>query len=561
MLNLLTIRNVALIDAVTLEFGPGLNLLTGETGSGKSIIVDALSALTGGRALVEIIKEGSDSAEIEGLFSIADGGPMRQTLADAGIETDSGEIIVRREILRSGRNRIFINDRLVTASFLRSIGGLLVNIFGQGESSSLFEPSEHRELLDDFAGLGNLRREVAAKFAELISARDRVRSLERDESERLQLIDTLGFQIGEISSVNPDPEEVQRLEEEKRRLANIGKLTELSGEALSLLYENDESTLSTFDRACKRIEELAEFDPQFAAYREGLESARAVLEDLAFTVREFSAGLEFSPGRLDEIESRLAEINRIARKYGGSVESALAHLSEARERLAAIESSETAKMQAAEELLRVRTEYLESALKLSAERKRAAAEYSRAVTRDLKAVALEKAKFEVRIESAAEDAANDANFGPSGIDRVEFYFSANPGEAPKPLAKIASGGEASRLMLILKTAAKAATSGQTMVFDEVDAGIGGRVAEAVGEKLRSLAAGGQILCVTHQPQVASKADRHFVVEKNFVRGKTQISVRLLDETGRIEEIARMLAGEKITAAARANAREMIAAAT
>lgn len=561
MLNLLTIRNVALIDAVTLEFGPGLNLLTGETGSGKSIIVDALSALTGGRALAEIIKEGSDSAEIEGLFSIAEGGPMRQTLADAGIETDSGEVIVRREILRSGRNRIFINDRLVTASFLRSIGGLLVNIFGQGESSSLFESSEHRELLDDFAGLGDLRRDVAAKYSELISARDRVRSLERDESERLQLIDTLGFQIGEISSVNPDPEEVVRLEEEKRRLANIGKLTELSGEALSLLYENDESTLSTFDRACKRIEELAEFDPRFAAYREGLESARAVLEDLAFTVREFSAGLEFSPGRLDEIESRLAEINRIARKYGGSVESALAHLSEARERLAAIESSETAKKLAAEELSRVRAEYLESALKLSAERKRAGSEYSRAVTRDLKAVALEKAKFEVRIESAVRDAVNEANFGPSGIDRVEFYFSANPGEAPKPLAKIASGGEASRLMLILKTAAKAAASGQTMVFDEVDAGIGGRVAEAVGEKLRSLAAGGQILCVTHQPQVASKADRHFVVEKNFVRGKTQISVRLLDETGRIEEIARMLAGEKITAAARENAREMIAAAT
>jgi len=489
MLNLLKIRNVALIDSATLEFGPGLNLLTGETGSGKSIIVDALGALTGERALTEIIKEGCDSAEIEGIFSIAEAEALKSVLVDSGIETNGGELIVRREILRSGRNRIFLNDRLVTASFLRSIGGFLVDIFGQGESSSLYEPAEHRGLLDEFAGVGELHREVLRRFAAMESARDQLRSLERDESERLQLIDTLRFQINEISSVNPDADEVVRLEEEKRRLANIGKLTQLSREALSLLYENDESTLSTLDRARRRIEELGAFDRKFAAFREGLETARAVLEDLAFTVRQFSAGLDFSPGRLDEIESRLAEINRLARKYGGSVDSVLAHLVEARERLANIESSETVRLKAAEDLEKARAEYLESAIRLSAERRRAGVEYSRVVTHELKRVALEKAKFEVRIESADREIPDESKFGPNGIDRVEFYFSANPGEPPKPLVKIASGGEASRLMLTLKTAAKAAgtaTTLRTMVFDEVDAGIGGRVAEAVGENCARL---------------------------------------------------------------------------
>jgi len=558
MLSLLKIRNVALIDSITVEFGPGLNLLTGETGSGKSIIVDSLGALIGGRASADIIKGDCDAAEIEGIFSIADNTGIQGLLSESGIDVDSGEVIIRREILRSGRNRIFINDRLVTAAFLKSAGTFLAEIFGQGEYASLYESSEHRELLDDYAGLRLLRNRVSEAFAEFAAARDRLASLDRDESERLQMLDTLRFQINEISSVNLDLSEIDDLEEEKRRLANTGKLTELSSEALSLLYENDDSTLSTLDRAMRRIDELATFDRQFAGYKEGLDAARAVLEDLSFAVREFAAGIEFSPSRLDEIETRLAEINRIARKYGGTVESALSHLEQAKKKLAEIESAEESKEAAAEAMAQARKKYLSLAGELSAERKRYASEYSRAVTRELKTVALDKAKFEVRIQTQAEEEENEASFGPAGIDKVEFYFSANPGEAPKPLAKIASGGEASRLMLILKTVARHDSAGRSMIFDEVDAGIGGRVAEAVGERLRSLAARGQVLCVTHQAQVASKADRHFVVEKAYSRGKTQIGVRLLDTAGRIEEIARMLAGEKITAAARENAKELIA---
>lgn len=560
MLSLLKIRNVALIDSVEVEFGPGLNLLTGETGSGKSIIVDSLGALIGARTTADIIKDDRDAAEIEGIFTIGENPTLRKLLSEAGIDADGDDLIIRREILRSGRNRIFVNDRLVTAAFLKTVGPHLAEIFGQGESLSLYSASEHRQLLDDYARLGELLSRVSDAFSEFAAARRHLASLDRDESERLQMLDTLRFQINEISSVNLDPSEAENLEEEKRRLVNTGRLTELSSEALALLYESDDSTLSTLDRARRRVDDLAAFDRRFAAYGDGLDAARAVIEDLAFAVREYAAGIEFSPARLNEIEARLAEINRISRKYGGSAEAALAHLDEAKKKLAAIESAEESKEAASAAVVAARSKYISLARELSAARHRFADEYSQAVAAGLKDVALAKAKFEIRIDSDALHLEDEAGFGPAGADKVEFYFSANPGESPKPLAKIASGGEASRLMLILKTAARYLSDGRSLIFDEVDAGIGGRVAEAVGTKLRSLSAGGQVLCVTHQAQVASKADRHFVVEKKFGRGKTQIGIRLLDTAGRIEEIARMLAGERITDAARANAKELIASA-
>jgi DNA repair protein RecN (Recombination protein N) len=558
MLNLLKIRNIALIDSLEIEFGPGLNLLTGETGSGKSIIVDSLGALAGDRVTSDLIKDGADSAQIEGLFTV--GLEANVLLEEAGIRTD-GELIVRREISLAGKNRIFVNDQLVTAAFLKQLGEHLVDIHGQGEQTSLFDPDTHLELLDEYAKNGKLRDAVANAYDAWADATRALADLQRGESEKLQLLDILRFQVDEIRKADLKAEEETELEEEKRRLNNVEKLNSLSADALDLLYDADEATVSTLEKAVRKIDELAEFDSRFAGYKDGLSAAQAVLNDLSFDVRDFATHLEFSPERLAEIEDRLAEITRVARKYGGTVESALAHLAESESKLDAIENAEFHQEEAKKLVERTEEAYVNVATSLSAARTKAAAKFGKEVESALSAVALNKAKFEVRVSRSEPGAvATGSNFTAKGFDTVEFFFSANVGEAVKPLARVASGGEASRLMLILKTTAKEKRAGKAVVFDEIDAGIGGRVAEAVGAKLKELASGQQVLCVTHQAQVASKADAHFVVEKTMTKNRTLIAVRSLDDAERVEEIARMLAGEKITDAARENAREMIAAA-
>jgi len=577
MLNLLKIRNIALIDALEIEFGSGLNLLTGETGSGKSIIVDSLGALAGERVSGDLIKEGAGSAQIEGLFSIERDTATELLLDEAGIETDDGgpvELIVRREISLAGRNRIFVNNQLVTAAFLKRLGTRLVDIHGQGEQTSLFDPATHLELLDEYAKNGTLRDKVAAAYSEWSGATRALADLRRGESEKLQLLDILKFQVDEIRKADLKPGEEAELEEEKRRLNNIEKLSSLSGDALDLLYDADEATVTTLEMAVRKISELSEFDSRFAEYQEGLQAAQAVLQDLSFAVRDFATHLEFSPERLEEIENRLAEITRVARKYGGTVETALEHLHISEARLDAIENAEFHQEEARRLVERAREAYVATASDLHNIRTKAAAKFGKEVESALAAVALDKAKFEVRIDRplgrnasvnergdrAADDEPSDRGFTPKGFDTVEFFFSANVGESVKPLARVASGGEASRLMLILKTAAKEKAAGKAVVFDEIDTGIGGRVAEAVGGKLKTLSATQQVLCVTHQAQVASKADLHFVVEKTMTKNRTSITVRELEKSERVEEIARMLAGEKITDAARENARELIAAA-
>jgi DNA repair protein RecN (Recombination protein N) len=553
MLNLLKIRNIALIDSLEIEFGPGLNLLTGETGSGKSIIVDSLGALAGDRVTSDLIKDGAGSAQIEGLFTV--GRETQALLEQAGIEVD-GEVIVRREISLAGKNRIFVNDQLVTAAFLKLLGEHLVDIHGQGEQTSLFDPETHLELLDEYAKNSKQRETVAAVFSEWSEAVGALAELQRGESEKLQLLDILRFQVDEIRKADLKAGEETELEDEKRRLNNVEKLSSLSADALNLLYDADEATVSTLEKAVRKIDELAEYDSRFASYKESLNAAQAVLNDLSFDVRDFATHLEFSPERLAEIEDRLAEITRVARKYGGTVESALAHLADSESKLDAIENAEFHQEEAKKLVEKTQQVYVEAATALNAARVKAASKFGKEVESALSAVALNKAKFEVRVEPVTDG----SRFTAKGFDLVEFFFSANVGEAVKPLARVASGGEASRLMLILKTTAKEKQAGKAVVFDEIDAGIGGRVAEAVGAKLKELANGQQVLCVTHQAQVASKADLHFVVEKSMTKNRTSIAVRSLNDVERVEEIARMLAGEKITDAARENAREMIAAA-
>ncbi|MBK6750965.1 MAG: DNA repair protein RecN [Acidobacteria bacterium] len=554
MLTLLKIRNIALIDELSVEFGSGLNLLTGETGSGKSIIVDSLAALTGTRVSSDLIKEGESTAQIEGLFSIGVTDRLAAVFEECGIDIDAdeNELIVRRELSQAGKNRVFVNNQLVTQGVLKQIGAFLVDIHGQGEQASLYDVSSHVAMLDEFAGNAKLLSDVADSYEAWASIRSELASLKKDESEKLQLLDILRFQVDEIKRVSPQSGEDDLLEEEKRRLNNIEKLSSLSEDTYKLLYDNDDSTTSTLERAARKLAELAEFDSAFNEYDEGLRSAQAVIEELAITTRDFRSKLEFSPERLNEIEDRLAELTRLKRKYGESIEAILEHLNSSEQRLQNIETAEFREEELKRELAARSAKYVDAAQKLHDSRVAAGKRFSTAVEIDLKDVALDKAKFEVRVET------DQMTFTETGFDRVEFYFSANPGESPKPLAKVASGGEASRLMLILNTVARSNEAQKSAVFDEIDIGIGGRVAEAVGRKLKNLSANQQVLCVTHQPQIASLADRHFVVDKDMIGKSTNVSIRELTSVEQVEEIARMLAGEQITEAARENARTMLA---
>ena len=565
MLSLLKIKNIALIDDLQIEFARGLNLLTGETGSGKSIIVDSLSALTGERVYSDLIKEGSKAARIEGLFSVNTTDELREIFDESGVEiekADEVDLIVRRELAANGRNRIFVNNQLVTQTFLKKIGAFLVDIHGQGEQTTLFNPANHMEILDEYAGLQKERELIAVKYAEMTAVRRELKTLREDEAQKLQLVDILQFQVDEIKRVNPQTVEEEALEEEKRRLNNVERLSALGDESFALLYEDEHSTLTTLEKAMRRINELAEFEPMFRDYSEVLSTTQVVLEDLAITVRDFRNNLEFSPDRLAEIENRLAEIARLKRKYGGTIETVLAHLQESEDRLKNMQSAEAREVELRQKLFQLRAEYLEIAQSMHERRTKAARKFEKQVETDLKAVALEKARFVVRIDTPTEaDVQNELSekrLTAKGFDRVEFYFSANVGESVKPLSKVASGGEISRLMLILKTTVKTNDAEKAVVFDEIDVGIGGRVAEAVGLKLKELANTQQVLCVTHQPQVASLADHHFQVSKQVAKNQTRIGVKVLNKTEQVEEIARMLAGETITDTARQHAKEMLA---
>ena len=594
MLQLLNISNIALIDELQVEFETGLNLLTGETGSGKSIIIDALGVLIGGRFTNDLLKTGAERGFIEGLFVVTANRGLQQLLSDAGLASfetkqNSFELIIRRELSTTGRNKIFLNNQLATLSVLRDLRKYLVDIHGQGEQQTLFDSETHLELLDAFAGNEMLRAEVALAYAELRILQKDLEALNRDEAERFQLVDTLKYQIAELERAQLVVGQDERLEDERRRLANVEKLTALSQSSYARIYEQDASALAAIRQSLSEVTELSEYEPRFVEYLEGLESARVLLEDLSFTLRDFADKLEFSPSRLTELEDRLVELSRLKRKYGGSIEAALEHLARSEDRLLQIESSDERAKQLNAELLVAEKRYFERAARLHKERVRAAKKFEQSIEKGLTEVALENARFQVQVSDRMSDklqfvessiqspsdqskttekeietrgydrATHDKlkHIGHDGTDSVEFYFSANPGEEVKPLAKIASGGEASRLMLVLKTVANAAEFPRTIVFDEIDTGIGGRVSETVGAKLKKLSLTNQVLCVTHQAQIARFADCHLTVQKEAFKNRTQVRVSHLDRKERVEELARMLTGAEITENARRHAQELL----
>jgi len=553
MLQLLSISNIALIDDLRVEFDGALNLLTGETGSGKSIIVDALGVLIGGRFASELLKSGAERGSIEGLFVLTPNPQLETLLENSGLQ-NGDELIIRRELSATGRNKIFINNQLATQSLLRDLRPFLVDIHGQGEQQTLFDPETHLELLDSFGGYSQLRDDVRAAYESLSRVQRELATLRKASAEKFQLVDTLQFQIAELERAQLSIGDDERLEEERRRLANVEKLTTLCQSSYSRIYEDDDAALARLRLTLKEIEELSEYDSGFREYLEGLESARALLEDLSFALRDFADKLEFSPARLATIEDRLAELSRLKRKYGGSIETALEHLAQSQDRLRQIETSDEREQQLTADLKAARQQYLGSALKLHKQRAKAAKALEKAVEEGIAEVAMENARFQVQVNT---DDTDPERIGPTGSDHVEFYFSANVGEEVKPLARVASGGEASRLMLVLKTVSNASEFPRTIVFDEIDTGIGGRVSEAVGIKLKQLSQTNQVLCVTHQPQIARFADNHLVVQKDAHDGRTLVSINKLDRAGRVEEIARMLTGAEITDSARRHARELL----
>jgi DNA repair protein RecN (Recombination protein N) len=558
MIKLLRINNIAVIPQLELEFEPGLTLLTGETGAGKSIVIDALGLLLGDRASADVIRTGEERATVEGVFE-ADLQELRALLAEHGIDGDEGEVVIRREVLSSGKGRATVNGALVPVSVLKELGPHLAVIHGQHEPHGLLDPASHLALVDAHAGAGVLREQVSEVFAQVRSIDQRLEALKRDRRDAERRREMLDFQAAEIEKAALQPGEEETLRREKQVLANAGRLATLSGEAYGMLYEDEAAVVAGLGQVFRKVEELGAIDPAFAPYLEMREGVRAQLEDLAYFLRDYQGRLNVTPGRLDEVEGRLATIERLKRKYGESVDAVLAFGEQCRREAAELGDPEETERALTEERAAVASLYLEGAVELSRQRRAAALSLEKKVAAELGQLAMERTRFKVRFEpEAAEGERTPPEAWASlGLETAEFLLAPNQGEELRPLARIASGGELSRVMLALKSVATVDAQGKALVFDEVDAGIGGRVAEVVGKKLKAMAARHQVLCVTHLPQIASLADAHWAVRKKVERGRTVTEVHVLGKAERIEEIARMLGGETVTDAARQHAREMV----
>jgi DNA repair protein RecN (Recombination protein N) len=553
MLKLLRINNIALVPSLELEFGPGLTLLTGETGAGKSILIDALGLVLGERASPDLIRSGEERAVVEAVVEMKNAGTL---LEERALPQEGDEIVLRRELQASGKGRATVNGAIVPVGLLRDLAPHLAVVHGQHEPQGLLDPGTHLSLVDHFAGTD--ASEVAEVFRELRTAEAGLERLRGDRREAERRREMLEFQANEIEKAELRAGEEEALRAEKARQANAGRLASLSSEAYSLLYDDESAALARLGQVFKRVEELAAIDAEFGPFLAAKVDCLPPLEDLARVLRDYRERLEVSPGRLDEIESRLALLERLKKKYGSSVEEVLAFGARCRGELEALSSPEREEQRLEERRTRASAAYLERARALSKRRRTVARELVRRVQAELAELAMEKTRFEVLFTPAdAESVSDPSAWTEQGLERAEFLLSPNPGEELRPLVRIASGGELSRLMLALKSVVRSDRAGMTLVFDEVDAGIGGRVAEVVGRKLRALSERQQVLCVTHLPQIAAFADQHLAVRKQVARGRTATGVDALSERERVEEVARMLGGETITETARQHAQEML----
>jgi DNA repair protein RecN (Recombination protein N) len=551
MLLELVVENYAVVERLRVHFHAGLNLLTGETGSGKSIVVDALGLLLGGRASAEMIRTGEARARVAGIFEVREQAAVRRLLEPAGLEVEDGELLIEREILTSGKSRAFVGSRPVSVALLKDLAPFLGDIHGQHDQQLLFSTEAQRDMLDAFAGNRELLDNAARLYREWRAAEEELQELERNEQEKLRLLDLWSFQRKEIESAQLAPDEDTQLENERRVLQNVQKLQESAGTAYDAVYESPESAVALARIAAKRVEELYRIDATLGGLREHLKSAELSLQEAAYALRDYLSGLEANPARLEEVETRLEAIARLKRKYGHSIAEILAFLEEVRGQIAGVESAGERMEALRKQRKRLAAEFEKLAGALTEARTGAARRLEKRVEAELAQLAMERTVFRV---SMAE-----APWSPAGADRVDFLVSPNVGEEPRALEKVASGGEISRIALALKTCLTGPRTNvvRTLVFDEVDAGIGGSAAEGVGRRLKKLAAANQVLCVTHLPQIASFADHHYRVEKQESRGRTVAVIEELDAASRTREVGRMLSGQKLTPEALKNAEQLI----
>ncbi len=545
MLLSLHIENLAIIDRLEVNFQPGFNVLTGETGAGKSILLDALALVLGERADPTLIRTGAEKLKVSAVFLI----PDTLSLHDLEIETEEGALYLAREVQASGRSIARINGQAVPLSLLKAVGDRLVDLHGQHEHQSLLKPASHLEFLDCWLGEPalNLREQVRQAVQRLHDLLAEKQELTTREREREQMLDLYRFQIDEIRSANLQPGEEEALQTEERRLTHAEKLIALAGGAYETLMD-EQGAYDRIASASKSLAEITRIDPSLTPLQETLESALVQVEEVAQALRAYAESIEYDPERLEEVSARLELIKRLKRKYGDTIETVLAYADSIEQKLHTLEHQSERLERLEAEIADAQAQAEALCARLHALRCEGATRFAEAVQQHLSDLAMERAQFLVQITPKPMDS--------TGIDAVEFLFSANPGEAPRPLSKIASGGELSRLMLAIKTVLTTASPVPTLVFDEIDAGLGGRTAHAVGEKIAQLARHFQILCVTHLPQIASRAHYHLQIEKHVVGERTQVVLTPLEGEARIAEIARMLAGEP-TETALQHARELL----
>jgi DNA repair protein RecN (Recombination protein N) len=573
MLRFLSIKRLAVIDSVEVEFDPGLNVLTGETGAGKSILVEAVGLLLGGRAWGDLVRTGEDVATVEAIF-----------------ESGGEELVVRREITAQGRSRAFINGTLATAGALKELSARLIELHGQREHQTLLDPSTHVAVLDAFGGLERLVAPASAAFEVARATAEELAGLRRSLVDRGARQDLVAFQLAELERAAlkaGEPGEDVELAAARQVLASAERVERLCAESYAALYESDEAILAGLGGVWRRVAELAALDPQFQQYLDARDEIKSQLEDLAFFLRRYADGIEASPARLQQVEERLALLERLKRKYGPTLADVVHRRDALRRELADLEPSDERIAALERDHAVARGRYLQAVQALSKERRRVGVEFSRQLVRLLGDLAMEQTRFEARF---ADEPLDEPRWTAQGIDQAEFFLSPNPGEELRPLARTVSGGELSRVMLAIKTLTFGArlagadaeggpaqrgrpsedsgrpersvdgrgTGAPGLIFDEVDAGIGGRVADVVGRKLRALGSTFQVLCITHLPQIAAYADTHFQIEKRVDRGRTRTTVLRLDEDARVEELGRMLGGASVAEGILASAREMLA---
>lgn len=565
MLKSLLIKDYALIENIHVEFGKGLNIITGETGAGKSILIDAMGLLLGERASVEVVRKGSDKSVVEGIFEIEGNKKVQNLLTENEIEF-SGELIVRREVSLKGTNRCFLNDTPVTLNLIKEAGDLLVDLHGQHEHQSLLRVETHIEMLDDSAGHKNLIDDYKGRYSGLNSFLGELKDLLQKENRLKEKRDLYEFQIKEIDDVSPDVNEDEKLESELKILENSERLLSTASEIYQLIYENEDSVLGRMSEIRNKLNELSKIDPSFLEKVNESESVIAILNDISAFVRSYKDRIDIDPENLEKIRLRLGSINLLKKKYGGSLNTVLEH----REKigtefnLAQNFSSKIESLRSEIEIVRKECGLL--AKKISTSRKSAAKKVKKETEEALKTLGIPDSCFEIKIENEPADASSE-NFiiaegrkykcDSNGFDIVEFFVSTNIGEDPKPLVKVASGGEISRIMLALKSILARTDKLPILIFDEIDTGVSGRIALKVGQALKSLASFHQIIAITHLPQIAGLSDFHFAVEKKKSGERVVSSIRLLNNDERINEVAKLISGEKITEAALNGARELI----